>query len=793
MNSPAFSRADLHLHSCASDRPSEWFLRRIGAPESFLSPAEAYRRCRERGMDFVTLTDHNTLDGVLQIADRPGVFPSVEATSYFPEDGAKLHLLIWGLSEAQFETVQSLRPNVYELRGWLRSVQLPHAVAHPLFRVDGRLTVEHVERLLVLFDTFEGLNGSRDPRAGDMFRAILAALTAEDLERFAERHGVSDPLTRPDRKRCTGGSDDHSGLYLADAHTATPLAATAAEFLNHLRAGRHEPAGRAGNSLRLTRSVLHIAAEYLRARWPAVAGDRSLLGSVLARLGGVERPAAGPNRLRRAIAAVARRVRHRRLPPAERQFAEELFALAEAPATTSESRGDPETEGFRRATRVAHRLALVFIERFVQRLREGRILDAIEAGASLGPLALAAAPYLTAVAAQHKDEAFLQSLADRLPGAAKHRRRSRRTAWLTDTLNDLNGVARTVRSLASLAHREGRELVVVTCQSEVPPADYPLKVFEPIGEFTLPEYPQQPLRIPPVLDVIEFLERERVDQVLISTPGPMGLCGLWTARLLALRQTGIYHTDFPDYIRLWTEDDLMRDLAVRYMRWFYGGLDRVYVPSRATLNQLVEMGLDPQRLALMPRGIDLDQFSPAWRMTSIWDRYGVNGRIKFLYVGRIAREKNLDLLIEAFRRLSAQRSDATLILVGDGPQLNELRERQGGDRSIVFTGALYGAELARAYASADIFVFPSLTDTFGNAVIEAHASGLPAIVAARGGPPEIVGSHGSGIVVERDDPDAWAEAMRRLLDDAALRERLREAALARAREGDWRRALILFD
>lgn len=793
MNSPALSRADLHLHSCASDRPSEWFLRRIGAPESFLSPAEAYRRCRERGMDFVTLTDHNTFDGVLQIADRPGVFPSVEATTYFPEDGAKLHLLIWGLSEAQFETVQSLRPNVYELRGWLRSVQLPHAVAHPLFRVDGRLTVEHVERLLVLFDTFEGLNGSRDPRAGDMFRAILAALTAEDLERFAERHGVSDPLTRPDRKRCTGGSDDHSGLYLADAHTATPPAATAAEFLNHLRAGRHEPAGRAGNSLRLTRSVLHIAAEYLRARWPAVAGDRSLLGSVLARLSGVERPAAGPNRLRRAIAAVARRVRHRRLPPAERQFAEELFALAEAPATTSESRGDPEAEGFRRATRVAHRLALVFIERFVQRLREGRILDAIEAGASLGPLALAAAPYLTAVAAQHKDEAFLQSLADRLPGAAAHRRRSRRTAWLTDTLNDLNGVARTVRSLASLAHREGRELVVVTCQSEVPPADYPLKVFEPIGEFTLPEYPQQPLRIPPVLDVIEFLERERVDQVLISTPGPVGLCGLWTARLLALRQTGIYHTDFPDYIRLWTEDDLMRDLAVRYMRWFYGGLDRVYVPSRATLNQLVEMGLDPQRLALMPRGIDLDLFSPAWRMTSIWDRYGVNGRIKFLYVGRIAREKNLDLLIEAFRRLSAQRSDATLILVGDGPQLNELRERQDGDRSIVFTGALYGTELARAYASADIFVFPSLTDTFGNAVIEAHASGLPAIVAARGGPPEIVGSHGSGIVVERDDPDAWAEAMRRLLDDAALRERLREAALARAREGDWRRALILFD
>ncbi|MCX7818198.1 MAG: glycosyltransferase [Kiritimatiellae bacterium] len=787
-------RADLHLHSRASDRPSEWFLRRIGAPESFLAPAEAYRRCRERGMDFVTLTDHNTLDGVLEIADRPGVFLSVEATSYFPEDGAKLHVLIWGLSEAQFATVQSLRPSVYELCAWLRRERLPHAVAHPLFRVDGRLTADHVERLLVLFDTFEGVNGSRDPRAGVVFQAILAALTTEDLARFAERHRIANPLLAPERKRCTGGSDDHSGLYLAEAWTTTPPAVTVAEFLDHLRAGRHEPGGRAGSSLRLTHSVLHIAAEFLRAKFPALAGERSLLGAVLARVGGVERPAPGPNRLRRAVAAVVRRVRHRRLPPAERQFAEELFALAETPppdAGVEDS--DPETIAFRRATRVAHRLALVFAERFFERLRAGRILDAIEAGASLGPLALAAAPYLTAVAAQHKDEAFLQSLADRIPGAAAHRRRSRYTAWLTDTLTDLNGVARTVRSLAALAHREGREVVVVTCQREVPAADYPLKVFEPMGEFTLPEYPQQPLRIPPVLDVIEFLERERVDHVLISTPGPVGLCGLWAARLLALRQTGIYHTDFPDYIRLWTDDELMRDLAVRYMRWFYSGLDRVYVPSRATLEQLVAMGLDPQRLTLMPRGIDLDQFSPSRRNPDLWKRYGVNGGTKFLYVGRIAREKNLELLVEAYRRLARSRRDVALVLVGDGPELEPMRRRYANEPGIVWTGALYGEELACAYASADVFVFPSLTDTFGNAVIEAHASGLPAIVAGRGGPPEIVRSHGSGIIVERDDPDAWSEAMKCLLDDLAWRDRLREAALARAREGDWRRALVLFD
>lgn len=794
MITQACSRADLHLHSCASDRPSEWFLRRIGAPESFLAPAEAYQRCGERGMNFFTLTDHNTLDGVLTMADRPDVFLSVESTTYFPEDGAKLHLLIWGLTEAQFETVQSLRPNVYELRLWLRSVHLPHAVAHPLFRVDGRLTADHVERLLVMFDTFEGLNGSRDPRAGEVFRAILAAVTAKDLEQFADRHGIAEPLTQPERKQCTGGSDDHSGLYVGDAHTLTPPARSVADFLEHLRTGRHQPAGRAGNSLRLARSVMHIAGEYLRARFPALAGDRSLLGSVLDRIGGIERPSPGPNRVRRAVAAIARRVRHRRLPPAERQFAEELFALADEPhPTESATNIEPETAGFLRATRVAHRLALVFAERFIERLRAGRILDAIEAGASLGPLALAAAPFLTAIAAQHKDEAFLQSLAGRLPGVDACRRRSGRTAWMTDTLTDLNGVARTVQSLASLAHHEGRDVIVVTCQRDIPAADYPLKVFEPVGEFTLPEYPQQPLRVPPALDLFEFLERERVEHLLISTPGLVGLCGLWASRLLALRTTGIYHTDFPDYIRLWTDDDLMKDIAVRYMRWFYGGLDRVYVPSHATFQQLVAIGLSPDRLAVMPRGIDLQQFSPTWRDSSLWERYGVNGGMKFLYVGRIAREKNLEMLIAAFTQLAKVYPDIALILVGNGPELDALRLRHAAEPRIVFTGALYGQDLARAYASADIFVFPSCTDTFGNAVIEAHAAGLPAIVANRGGPPEIVSSHHSGLVVEHDEPGAWVDAMRRMLEDEALRNRLRQAALARAREGDWRRALILFD
>ena len=101
------SKADLHVHSKHSDRPSEWFLRRIGAPESFVEPAEIYRRARQRGMDFVTISDHNCIRGALEIADLPGTFISNEVTTYFPEDGCKIHVLVFGIDEEQFRAIQN--------------------------------------------------------------------------------------------------------------------------------------------------------------------------------------------------------------------------------------------------------------------------------------------------------------------------------------------------------------------------------------------------------------------------------------------------------------------------------------------------------------------------------------------------------------------------------------------------------------------------------------------------------------------------------------------------------------
>ncbi len=802
------SRADLHVHSKHSDRPSEWFLRRIGAPESFVEPRELYAALRDRGMDFVTITDHNSLGGALEIADLPGTFLSSELTTYFPEDGCKIHCLVWGVTEAQFAVLQRARENIYDLRAVLRREGIPHGIAHPLFRVNDKLTVEHFEKLILLFDCFEGINGSRDPRACDLANAILRSLTPVDLAALADRHGIAPEGPTPWVKRLTGGSDDHSGLYAGGAHTVAPPADTVGEFLACLRERRHEPGGRGGSSLRLAHSLYHIAYSYYRSRFlRGGRADTSVVGAILRRLSGVaaeaslkrSRCAAVYSAVLRPIGRVAHHVRRRRLSDIERAIVDEVMALVERnrraealgglPAPTP----DAERQRFEAACRITQQLTFTFARRTLEHAKSGRLIEAIQSVAAIGPILLGVAPYITAFGAQHKDESLLRAVEDRYPAARRGGSAQPKRAWLTDTFDDINGVAHTIRTLAGLSAGQGRPITVVTCRPSRPETAFPLKNFDPLGTFVFPEYKDQTLVAPPFMEMIAWIEEQRFDELIISTPGPVGLAGRLAARLLGLRVRGLYHTDFPKYVRQWTDDDAMEELGWRYMRWFYGGMEAVYAPSRYYLEQLAKAGFDRARLAVLPRGIDLERFRPERRDPDFWRAWGWNGGFKYLYVGRISEEKNVRTLLEAFTRLAGARPDGSvhLAVVGDGPARMEL-QRAYRRPDIVFTGALHSETLAAAYASADVFVFPSVTDTFGNVVLEAHASGLPAIVADRGGPPEIVGTHGSGLVTEAG-PEALAAAMRRLRDDAELRRALRERALAKARDSRWETALAVLD
>lgn len=804
------AKADLHVHSKASNRPTEWILRQFGAPESFTEPREVYRLCRERGMDFVTLSDHDTVAGALEIAHLPGTFLSEEVTVEFPEDSCEIHCLAIGISEAQHRDIQELRRNIYELRDYFLAHDVLHSVAHPLYRVNDMLTMDQVEKLLVLFNRFEGLNGIHDRRQNDLVRRIFGSLTREMIEQLAERHHLTPVGPTPWIKTFTGGSDDHGGHYVATTWTETvegagaagaAAPASVAGFLAELRAGRHRPGGQTGSSLRLTQSLYSIAHEYYRRQFPLGLGSRrDAFGELLHGLA-TGSAGAGAARGRTSVAGFGR------------------FAGRATPAVDRLT--------FEAANRQSQEVASALLRGFMRNARRGRLAESLAAAASqLAPLAVTLAPYLVALQAQHKDADLLESAAQRFLGAGveealaddrllrergeertrrddrgEHAWRDDRTeralragggkkGWFTDTLTDVNGVAKTVRTLAGLARRRGRRLVAITCGEEAPPPDLPVENFQPFASFPIPGYESQTLRLPPFLEVLDHCERERYDEILISTPGPLGLAGLAAAKLLGIPATGIYHTDFPLYVRHLAGSAALEEMTWGYMRWFFGAMDRTYVASRCYLRTLAERGFDTRRMALLPRGVDADFFHPGKRDPRFWGRFGINGAFKFLYVGRVSREKNLDGLIDAFGAFLATGRPAQLVVVGDGPYLKELADRCRRPE-ILFTGFLHGEDLARAYAGADVFTFPSTTDTFGNVVLEAQAAGLPAIVSDQGGPQEIVVPGRSGLVVDVDAEGgrAFTAAMVRLYDDAALAAEMSTAAVDNAKLHSWERLL----
>jgi glycosyltransferase involved in cell wall biosynthesis len=258
--------------------------------------------------------------------------------------------------------------------------------------------------------------------------------------------------------------------------------------------------------------------------------------------------------------------------------------------------------------------------------------------------------------------------------------------------------------------------------------------------------------------------------VIISTPGPIGLTALLAAKLLNLQTSGIYHTDFPQYVRILTEDSFLESVTWRYMHWFYGQLDTVFVNSEEYRESWIKRGFEPHKLKILPRGLDTELFHPTRRDPAFFEKFGAkNGQVRLLYVGRVSREKDLDLLVESYRKLREQGLSVQLFIVGHGPYSEALHKALP---EAFFTGYLSGEDLASAYASADIFVFPSTTDTFGNVIIEAQASGVPVVVSDAGGPKELVEDNQNGLITKSHDVDDLTRAIRQLVVDADRRKRM---------------------
>ena len=302
-------------------------------------------------------------------------------------------------------------------------------------------------------------------------------------------------------------------------------------------------------------------------------------------------------------------------------------------------------------------------------------------------------------------------------------------AIFTDNdFDKVNGVTTTFRAALQSAPA-GIHLRVYTAASLSAETDSYLAL-RSIG-LPIPFYSEMQMYLPRFWEFLERARADRIDLVHLTTPGPIGLAALYVAWRLQLPLIGSFHTDLAAYATLLSGSSRLGALMREYMRWPYGRCARVLAPSEHTRQLLISAKSNPDRIDVWPRGVDTTLFSPARRSPPLREKWHVSDRRPaLLYVGRVSREKGLLLLPAISDRLYKLGIEHRCIVVGDGPLLPTLRDALP---EAVFTGALSRQAVAEAFASADCFVFPSTTDTAGNVVLEAQASGLPVIVSGSGG------------------------------------------------------------
>ena len=314
-------------------------------------------------------------------------------------------------------------------------------------------------------------------------------------------------------------------------------------------------------------------------------------------------------------------------------------------------------------------------------------------------------------------------------------------ALFTDTICDANGVSRFLQDMAKEANKKDVKLHILSSTVKTYCDPLPnVYIFKPILKIKMPFYKELDLVWPPIFKMVKKFKELNPDVVHISTPGLIGVVGLLIAIRYKKPVIGTYHTDFPMYLYKNTNSKLVKKITSFFMRLFYIKFKAIATRSCEYIENIRnDIKFKKENIYFLQPGTNIESFDPKYCNMNIWKHYGLDTNFKkFLYVGRATKEKNLDVLFEQWKEFYTKSGlkQSYLIIVGNG-ELEKYKDELT-KFNVVFLGHKQKEELSTIYASSDIFVFPSTTDTLGQVILESMASATPVIVTDEGGPCGIV-------------------------------------------------------
>lgn len=346
-----------------------------------------------------------------------------------------------------------------------------------------------------------------------------------------------------------------------------------------------------------------------------------------------------------------------------------------------------------------------------------------------------------------------------------------RLALVTETYPpEINGVAMTIGRLVDGMRGRGHHVEVWRPRQANEPTEHTNGHDKLLPGIALIGYPDMQFGLPARSRLLRHWRRQRPDVVHVVTEGPLGWSAVSAARKLQLPVSSGFHTNFDRYSPHYGFG-FLKPLVASYLRAFHRRTALTQVPTEAMAAELAGQGITPIRV--VGRGVDTALFNPSRHSAELRKTWGEQGSLFCLYVGRLAVEKNLDLAVSAFKAIRQRRPDARMVWVGDGPARAKL---QAEHPDHLFAGSRCSIDLAEHYASADMFLFPSLTETYGNVIAEAMASGLPVVAFRSAAAAELIADGQNGRSVQPADNQAFIDAAVELACDDVQRKQIGELA-----------------
>ncbi len=803
-------RVDLHCHDWNSDKPDELWGRILALPETWLKTGDLVKCLKRNGSDVITVTNHNNARSCWELKDKgKDILVGAEFTCCFREIDLFCHVLAYGFTPRQEIILNKKRKDIYAFLRYANENSIPVVLPHPLYFYtrNEKLDNELFEKLAVMFQNFEVLNGQRDLWQCTLTLNWLQGLTPDRIRGYAKKHDLNPGEfgVDPDRPKVfTGGSDDHMGLfagqcgsylYVPNLRERLKAEQPSSLALEALRAGRIAPYGVVGENQKLSIALLDYFAQIAtHIEDPGLlrillhrgeASDKLACFAISNLLLELQKQKHSRKFFEFVHAALQGRKPNRMLTwKISRKYRFCITYLEEIADSRSRSPEEFTATVNRVVNELFTRLSRLILERISTSglLTEAGLLDdlstetlarRLEIPSQVSAMLFGSKSPHTNIGEKHfrdlmdrvmfpamislvlagasvagtralyQNRAFLNRFAKTI-GRNQH---DQRVLYLTDTLFDRNGVSSSLGG--KLRHIQEHDIAIdfLACHETATPQPH-LHVTRPLAAFTLPESDGQQLRIPDLMEVARIFYEGGYDRVACSTEGPMVLVALFLKFKFNVPAYFFMHTDWIEYIRCTTSATRHeRDRIRRLLRLLYSRFDGVFVLNSDHRDWLTgnEMQLDSERVFLTAHHAPtrVPDIQPVDKQELFADAHR-DTPVLFIAC-RLSREKGVLDLPDILRLARERLPDLRLVVAGSGPEEEELRRLLPDAR---FLGWVDRERLARLYLGLDLFVFPSRFDTFGNVLLEAFVYGMPAVAYNCKGPKDIIRHDRCGYLVE---------------------------------------------